>query len=87
MDQSTLARAQAGDGAAFEDLVRPYRQELHVHCYRILGSVQDAEDVLHRLVARRDVESGAARRRIELVQLEIGGLRDDATTLLDGELE
>jgi RNA polymerase sigma-70 factor (TIGR02960 family) len=41
-----LARAQAGDGDAFSQLVDPYRRELQVHCYRFLGSVQDAEDAL-----------------------------------------
>jgi len=41
-----LARAQAGDGNAFGELAEPFRRELHVHCYRILGSVADAEDVL-----------------------------------------
>ncbi|MBV9328046.1 MAG: RNA polymerase subunit sigma-70, partial [Chloroflexi bacterium] len=46
MTESTLARAQAGDGTAFEELTRPYQRELHMHCYRILGSFQDAEDVL-----------------------------------------
>jgi RNA polymerase sigma-70 factor (ECF subfamily) len=41
-----LARAQAGDGEAFGQLVDHYRRELQVHCYRILGSAQDAEDAL-----------------------------------------
>ncbi len=46
MSEAVLERARAGDDDAFEELVRPHRRELHVHCYRILGSVQDAEDVL-----------------------------------------
>jgi RNA polymerase sigma-70 factor (TIGR02960 family) len=41
-----LDRARSGDEAAFEQLVSPYRREMHVHCYRILGSVADAEDAL-----------------------------------------
>ena len=46
MTEATLARAQAGDGEAFRELIDPYNRELQAHCYRILGSVQDAEDVL-----------------------------------------
>jgi RNA polymerase sigma-70 factor (TIGR02960 family) len=41
-----ITRAQAGDGDAFEALTQPYHRELHIHCYRMLGSYQDAEDVL-----------------------------------------
>ena len=41
-----IARARSGDGEAFRQLIGPHRRELMVHCYRILGSTQDAEDAL-----------------------------------------
>ena len=46
MTEQAIDRARAGDEDAFRALTAPYRRELHVHCYRILGSVQDAEDVM-----------------------------------------
>ena len=46
MSEGLLSRARAGDQDAFGELVDPHRHELQAHCYRILGSVQDAEDVV-----------------------------------------
>ena len=66
MTQQTLARARAGDEAAFRDLTDPYRRELQLHIYRIVGSTQDAEDLLQEtlLAAWRGLEQFEGRASV-----------------------
>jgi RNA polymerase sigma-70 factor (TIGR02960 family) len=62
----TLARARAGDEDAFRELTDPYRRELQLHVYRIVGSAQDAEDLIQEtlLAAWRGLERFEARASV-----------------------
>ena len=61
--EQTLTRARAGDQDAFRDLTDPYRRELQLHVYRMVGSAQDAEDLLQEtlLAAWRGLEQFEGR--------------------------
>ena len=61
-----LARARTGDEQAFAELTAPHRRELHLHCYRIVGSVLDAEDLLQEtlLAAWRGLPSFEGRASV-----------------------
>jgi RNA polymerase sigma-70 factor (TIGR02960 family) len=66
VEQATLQHARAGDERAFRELTDPYRRELQVHCYRMLGSLTDAEDMLQEtlLAAWRGLASFQERASV-----------------------
>ena len=66
MTEQTLSRARAGDEDAFRELTDPYRRELQLHIYWIVGSIQDAEDLLQEtlLAAWRGLEQFEGRASV-----------------------
>jgi RNA polymerase sigma-70 factor (TIGR02960 family) len=64
--EATLALARAGDEGAFRELTEPHGRELQVHCYRILGSMQDAEDLVQEtlVAAWRGLEAFEGRASV-----------------------
>jgi RNA polymerase sigma-70 factor (TIGR02960 family) len=66
LGEALLERARAGDEEAFRELTEPHRRELQLHSYRILGSLQDAEDMVQEtlLAAWRSLEAFEGRASV-----------------------
>ncbi|MFL5975870.1 MAG: RNA polymerase subunit sigma-70, partial [Solirubrobacterales bacterium] len=66
LGEPVLTRARAGDEEAFRELTEPHRRELQLHCYRILGSLHDAEDMVQEtlLAAWRSLETFEGRASV-----------------------
>src|ERR1700745_1681645 len=92
--EDTLVRARAGDEQGFRELAAPYRGELLRHCYQILGSVADAEDMLQEtlLAAWRGLEGFESRSSLRawLHRIAVNGclnaLRDRSRRPREGPL-
>ena len=66
MEAPLLAAALAGDEHAFAQLTSPYRRELQVHCYRMLGSHHDADDLVQETMLRAWRRLGSFEGRTSL---------------------
>src|SRR4051794_31746654 len=82
-ERALIAAAQAGDERAFRALVEPYRRVLEVHCYRMLGSRHDAEDLVQETLLR----AWRALERFEQRASVSAGLYGIATNACLDEIE
>jgi len=80
-DDTVVAAAKAGDESAFAVLVDRYRRELHVHCYRMLGSFEEAEDLVQETFLhawrRRDSFQGGPGFRAWLYRIATNACLDE----------